>query len=117
MNIKENIKPVSLGFVIGAAALAIAGFSGAGWMTGTSAERMASDRAEQQVAEVLVPICVEQSKQDLRADVTMAKFVDANSFDQRKILIEAGWATMPGSSTPNEDIVRACAEALDSANS
>ena len=114
MDISNNIKPALFGVALGAAALAIAGFSGAGWVTASTAERMASERASASVAEVLVPICVEQSKQDVGAAATMAKFRDASSFEQRKILLEAGWATMPGSVKPNEDIARACAEALDS---
>ena len=64
MNIPEWLKPALYGAAAGAVALAIVGFSWGGWVTGGTAKQMAANRAKLEVVAALVPICVEQSKQD-----------------------------------------------------
>ena len=113
MNVPSYLKPALTGAVIGAAALAIVGFSWGGWVTGESAEQMASDHAEEQVIQALVPICLAQSKQDPLLTQTLAHMADANRYDRQKILIAAGWATLPGSDEANRCLARACVESLE----
>jgi alpha/beta superfamily hydrolase len=64
MNTPEWLKPGLYGALAGAAALAIVGFSWGGWVTGGTAKQMAGDQARIEVVAALVPICMEQSKQD-----------------------------------------------------
>ena len=113
MNIPNYLKPGLMGAAIGATALAIVGFSWGGWVTGESAEQMAAARAEEQVIQALVPICLAQSKQDPLLTQTLADMTDAHRYDRHKIVAKAGWATMPGSNEANDDLARACVESLE----
>ena len=112
MNIPEWLKPALYGAATGAVALAIVGFSWGGWVTGGTAKQMAANQAKLEVVAALVPICVEQSKQDPQVVDTLAQLRDAGSWQRSDMLMKAGWATMPGSSDPNRDVARACMETL-----
>lgn len=112
MNTPEWLKPGLYGAIAGAVALAIVGFSWGGWVTGGTAKEMARDQARQEVVAALVPICLEQSKQDPQVIETLAELKDAGSYQRSDLLMKAGWATMPGSSDPNRDVARACMEKL-----
>jgi len=114
MNTPEWLKPALYGAAAGAVALAIVGFSWGGWVTGGSAERMAADKARHEVVAALVPICVEQSKLDPQAAETLAALKAANRYQRDELLMNAGWATMPGASDPNRSVASACMEQLAS---
>jgi len=112
MNNREWLKPALFGGVAGAIALAIVGFSWAGWVTGGTAEKMASEQARLEVVAALVPICLEQSSKDPEVTETLAQLKEASSYQRSDMLMKAGWATMPGSSDPNRNVARACMEKL-----
>lgn len=112
MDTPEWLKPGLYGAAAGAVALAIVGFSWGGWVTGGTAKQMASDQARLEVVAALVPICVEQSKQDPQVAQTLAELKSAGSYQRSDMLMKAGWATMPGSSDPSRDVARACMEKL-----
>jgi hypothetical protein len=112
MKTPEWFKPAFLGAATGAAALAIVGFSWGGWMTGSSAEKMAAQMSRDQVVAALVPVCLQKSKADPQVEQTFNKLREANSYQRRDIVMEAGWATMPGMSEPDRNIATACLEAL-----
>jgi len=112
MNIPEWLKPGLYGAAAGAVALAIVGFSWGGWMTSGTAEKMASNQARLEIVAALVPICIEQSKQDPQVMETLAQLKDASSYQRSDMLMKAGWATMPGSSDPNRQVASACMEKL-----
>lgn len=112
MNAPEWMKPALLGAAAGAVALAIVGFSWGGWMTGGSADKMAAAHARSEVVAALVPICVEQSKQDPQLGATLAKLQAASQYQRGNMLMETGWATMPGSDDANRAVASACMEKL-----
>ena len=112
MKTPEWLKPALQGAAAGAVALAIVGFSWGGWMTSGTADKMAADKARLEVVAALVPICVEQSSQDPQLAETLAELKDASSYQRSNMLMEAGWATMPGSSDPNRQVASACMAAL-----
>ncbi|MHC4146088.1 MAG: hypothetical protein ACYSUD_15045 [Planctomycetota bacterium] len=112
MNIPKWLKPGFNGAIVGAVALAIVGFSWGGWVTGGKAEQMASKQARIEVVAALAPICVAQSKQDPQVVGTLALLKDAAGYQRSDMLMKAGWATMPGSSDPSQDVARACMETL-----
>ncbi|MEQ8652279.1 MAG: hypothetical protein RIC87_07425 [Kiloniellales bacterium] len=112
MNLPEWIKPGLVGAAAGAVVLAVVGFSWGGWVTGGTADKMASDQARLEVVAALVPICVEQSNKDPQVVATLARLKDASSYQRRDMLMKAGWATMPGSSDPNSNVASACMEKL-----
>ena len=112
MNIPEGLKPGLKGAVVGAAALAIVGFTWGGWVTGGTAKEMAADQAKLEVVAALVPICIQQSSQDPQVVETLAQLREASSYQRSDMLMKAGWATMPGSSEPNRNVAKACIKVL-----
>ncbi len=112
MKTPEWLSPGLYGAGIGAIALAIVGFSWGGWLTASSAEKLASDRARVEVIAALVPICVEQSKRDPQSGQMLSAFKDVTGYQRRDMLMEAGWATMPGASNADRDVASACADNL-----
>jgi len=112
MNSPEWLKPALLGAAAGAIALAIVGFSWGGWVTGGTAGKMAAEQARNDVVAALVPVCVAQSKQDPQMTATMAQLEAATNYKRSDMLMEAGWATMPGTTSPNRAVASACMEKL-----
>lgn len=113
MNIPEWLKPGLQGAAVGAVALAIVGFAWGGWVTTGTANKMASDQARLEVVAALVPICIEQSKNDPQVVETLTQLKDASSYKRSDMLMEAGWATMPGSTVPNRNVAGACMDMLE----
>jgi len=112
MNKPEWLKPALIGGGIGAVATVIVGFSWGGWVTGAKAEVMVRDEAKAAVIAALAPICVEQSRQDPAAAATLAKLKDTSKYQRSDVLMDAGWATMPGSDGPVRAVASACMEKL-----
>ena len=97
-----------------AAAISVVGFSSFGWTLGSTAERMAKERAQTAVVGVLAPICVEKFQHQADAATKLVEFNRVSSWDRRSIIEKGRWATMPGSDTPNSAVASACAEQLGS---
>ncbi len=112
MKTPDWLRPGLYGAAVGAIGLAVVGFSWGGWVTGASAERMAADTARQEVIAALVPICIEQSQRDPAAPEILAQLREARSYQRGTLVMNAGWATMPGASAPDRAVARACVEAL-----
>ncbi len=100
------------GAAVGGVVLAAVGFTWGGWVTGETAREMASKQARLELVAALVPICLEQSKQDPRVVETLAKIKDASSYQRSSLVMDAGWATMPGSSDPNRSVAAECLKKL-----
>ena len=114
IKIHPGVKPAVWGAVVGAVALTIVGFSSLGWTLGSTAEKMATERAETAVAAALAPICVANFQQQTDAAAKLVAFNKISSWDRRAVIEKGGWATMPGSNTPNSAVASACAEKLGS---
>ena len=112
MNISPSLKPGIWGAVIGAVAITVVGFSWLGWTSGSTAEQIAADRAQTAVVGVLAPICVEKFQHQADASAKLAELNKASSWDRGSMIEKGGWATLPGSGTPNSGVARACAERL-----
>ncbi|MGE0237519.1 MAG: hypothetical protein AB7F09_18485 [Parvibaculaceae bacterium] len=114
MNIPEWIKPAVWGGVAGAVVFTIIGFS-AGWVvTSASAEKMAKDQGEKAALAALAPICVAQFKsqsQDMQT-TQLAALEKESSYKRGDYVEKQGWATLPGSEKPNDDVADACAVEL-----
>ena len=63
----------------GAVALAVVGFSQLGWTLGSTAEKMATQRAETAVVAALTPICVERFQQQTDAAAKLVAFNKVSS--------------------------------------
>ena len=108
----QMIKPVAWGVVIGSLLTMILGFSWGGWMTTSSADRIALERSQSAVTTALVPVCLEKSK----ADPASAKKLGAlkalpSSWDQRDAVLKDGWASI-GQGEGNRDVADLCAAQL-----
>jgi len=112
MNKYPSVKPAVWGAVAGAVAMSVIGFSQFGWMLGSTAERMAVDRAENAVVSVLAPICVEKFQLQTDSAAKLIEFKKAASWDQRSLIEKGGWAAPPGSEKMNSAVANACAEKL-----
>jgi len=113
MNIPEWLKPGIYGAVVGAIAVSIVGFSWGGWVTGSGANKMAIARAHDDVIAALVPVCLNLSNADSNRVMKLASIKKASSYKRRDAVMEAGWATMPGSEKPNRDLAAACIDVLE----
>ena len=114
INIPVWIKPGMWGGIIGAAVIAVVGFS-AGWVvTGGSARKMADQQGEKAVIAALTPICVAQFKgQTPEVRTTQLAALKGESSWQRGDYVEKqGWATMPGGKEAEDDVADACAAEL-----
>ncbi len=116
MKIPVETKPVLWGVAGGAIAAAIIGFSWGGWVTGGRAETDATQRAKAAVVVALAPVCVDrfQRAPDVAANLDALKKVD--SWAQGDFVEKGGWATLAGSSSPEQvsAVAKACASLLAS---
>jgi hypothetical protein len=110
---RTKSSPFLWGAAVGAIALAVVGFTWGGWVTGGTAEKRATERADAAILASLVPICVAQFQKSPGASAKLAALREVRTWEQGGYVIGGGWATMPGASgEPNRDVAAACAEAL-----
>lgn len=113
MNIPEWIKPGIYGAVIGAAIVGIGGFTWGGWVTGGTAHDRAMEMSHDDVVAAMVPVCLDMAAADPDRTAKLAVIRGTVSYQRRGALMEAGWATVPGTETPDRDIAQACLASLD----
>jgi len=112
MNTPIWLKPGLIGAGVGAVALAAIGFTAGGWMTGSKANLLASSRASAEMVTALVPYCLAASKIDTASAGIIGKLKEARSYERDDIVMEAGWATAPGSERADRKVAAECAEKL-----
>jgi hypothetical protein len=100
------------GAIIGSVATMITGFSSLGWVLGSTAERMAQERANTAVIVALTPACVARFMAQPNGSVRLAELKKIESWKQREFIEKGGWATPRGESTPNSAVADACVEKL-----
>jgi hypothetical protein len=106
------LKPAVWGVVVGAVGMMIIGFSWLGWTMGSTAERLALERANAAVVVALTPTCVASFLGQPDATAKLSEFHKTDSWKQRQVIEEGGWATPLGDKAPNSGLANACAEAL-----
>jgi hypothetical protein len=112
MKVPQWVKPAVWGGVVGALGIMIIGFSWWGWVLSSTAERMATERADGAVSAVLVPICIERFMGQADAAAKLAEFQRSGSWQQSQLIEKGGWATAAGSNSPNSAVARLCAQQL-----
>ena len=100
MNTPEWLKPGLYGAVIGAVLVSVAGFSWGGWVTDRTSNDRSVAMAREHVVTALVPVCLDMARSDPERAAKMAAIRAASTFRQREALMAAGWATVPGTETP-----------------
>ena len=112
--IPEWVKPVVWGGIVGAVVIAIIGFS-AGWvLTSGTANEQAESRAQQALIAALTPVCVAQFRKVAEEEQAthLAALEKESTYRHGDYIEKQGWATMPGSKEPNDEVADACAEEL-----
>jgi hypothetical protein len=101
------------GIAIGAVAAMAVGFSWGGWVTGSTATKLAAEQANTAVVRVLTPMCVDAFMQNADAQTNLAALRKISSnWQQGDYLEKGGWATRPGATSPDYELARACAAKL-----
>jgi hypothetical protein len=109
---KENIKPLVWGIVVGAIGLLIVIFW-AGWVvTNSTAQDRGKQLAKEAVIEHLVPICVEQYLQDPNKVERFVELEDKSYWQRDDYVKEIGWAKMPGSKSFVRGVADKCAKRI-----
>src|SRR6266498_5235422 len=118
MEFPSDTNPALWGAAGGAILLAIVGFTWGGWMTTSSANKLADQRADTAVVAILTPICVDKFQQngEATANLTALKKI-SSTWEQGNFVEKGGWATRPGATSPDYVLARACAEKLVQAKS
>jgi hypothetical protein len=76
---------------------------------------MAQEQADAAAVTTLVPFCVAKAEQS-SAQATLAKVRNEDSaFSRSDLVMQAGWATVDASKTPDNALAIACADRLRSA--
>jgi hypothetical protein len=100
------------GAAAGAVALAVAGFTLGGWMTGGNAEAMAQKRSQGALVAVLTPLCIERFKTNANATANLVELKKIGyAWTRRDYIVNGGWAAF-GQERPFE-LADVCAEALN----
>lgn len=112
MKAPAHTKPWIQGAAVGAIAAAVIGFTWGGWVTGGTAEKNSAIASHDAVVAALAPVCAERFRTQSDAVVRTADLVKTSSWERGAVIEKSGYATMPGSTTANSDVARACAELL-----
>ena len=110
---RESRTRLLQGMAIGAVASMVIGFSGGGWVTSGTADKLAAEQAKTAVLAALTPICVEKFLQNSEAKANLAILQKISSnWEQGQYLEKGGWATPPGATSADYQLARSCAEKL-----
>ena len=113
MTSPEWLKSSIYGALGGAVLTMVVGFSWGGWVTGGTAQSMAATEAKSALVAAMVPVCLQMAQTDPDRAEKLTTILEAATYQRRTKLMEAGWATMPGSDTPDRDLAQACVNSLD----
>ena len=113
----ESLKRLLQGAAAGAVATIFVGFYWGGWSLGSTANKLAAEQADTAVVAALTPICVAKFLQnsDAKANLATLRKISLN-WEQGDYLEKGGWATLPGATSPDYHLARACAEKLMQVN-
>ena len=112
MKTPDELKPALWGAVAGAAVLSVIGFTWGGWVTGTTAESLAKQKASSAVVAALAPICADNFRRGNDAPAQLVELKKVSTWEQANFVEKGGWAKVPGSSSVDRETARACAEMI-----
>lgn len=108
----ESLTRLGQGAAVGAIATMIVGFTWGGWVLGKTAETNAAQRVNTALVQAYGPVCIERFKQQANVEQKWAELAKVESYRRDSYIKETGFATPPGSTSPNPAIADACADAL-----
>jgi hypothetical protein len=108
----DSLTRLIQGIAVGAIATAVIGFYWGGWVTGGTAQQNSKRAADTAVVAALAPICVDNFQRAAGATLNLVELKKISSWQQGSFIEKGGWATMPGTSSIDSTVARACAEML-----
>ncbi|MGO8918320.1 MAG: hypothetical protein ACLQJR_20665 [Stellaceae bacterium] len=90
----------------------ILGFTWGGWVTGGTAERMASQGATAARADLAATICVSRFESGPDTVVNLASLKASDSWTRSDFIEKGGWATLAGTEKPVSGAANLCAQRL-----
>lgn len=103
----ESLTRLIQGACIGAVATMFVGFYWAGWSLNSSAQKMATEKANVAVVAVLAPVCAEKFRALPDYDAKQVSLIKAESWKRRDEFPKE-LVTLPGESYPSSALVDAC---------
>jgi hypothetical protein len=110
----DSLTRLLQGAAVGAIATIVIGFNWGGWTLGGTAREMAQKSANGAVVAALVPICVDKFQHAADSPTNLVELKKISSWQQGSFVEKGGWATFPGSASPDTAVARACGEMLAS---
>jgi hypothetical protein len=90
----------------------ILGFTWGGWVTGGTADEMATNAREEARAELAASVCVAKFMQAPDATAQLAALKEASSWQRDDFITKGEWTTLVGSDEPVDGAADLCAEQL-----
>ena len=107
------VKPGIWGAVIGVVGIMILGFWSFGWVLGSKADQMASDRAHTAVAEALAPVCAAKFFAEADSPAKLAELKKLTStYAQRDFIEKGGWAIATDAKAPDYQLATECTKTI-----
>jgi hypothetical protein len=107
-----SLTRLAQGAAVGAVATIIIGFNWGGWVLGKTAETNATTRVNAALVQAYGPVCIERFKLQPNVDAKWAELTKIDTWRRDAYIKERGFATPPGSTSPNPAVADACADAL-----
>src|SRR5512132_85570 len=108
----EPLTRLAQGAAVGAVATTILGFNWGGWVLGKTAETDATQRVNAALVQAYGPICIEKFKLQPNVEAKWVELTKVDTWRRDNYIKESGFATPPGSTSPNPAVADACADAL-----
>jgi len=108
----ESLTRLAQGAAVGAVATIIIGFNWGGWVLGKTAETDATQRVNAALVQAYGPVCIERFKHQPNVEAKWVELTKVDTWRRDAYIKESGFATPPGSTSPNAAVADACADAL-----
>ena len=108
----DSLTRLAQGAAVGAVATMIIGFYWGGWVLGKTAEKNATTLVNAALVKAYGPVCIERFKLQPNVDAKWAELTKIDTWRRDAYIKESGFATPPGSTSPNSAVADACAAAL-----
>ena len=108
----ESLTRLAQGAAVGAVATMIIGFNWGGWVLGKTAENNATMLVNTALVKAYGPVCIERFKQQPNVEAKWVELTKVDTWRRESYIKESGFATPPGSTSPNAAVADACADAL-----
>ena len=108
----ESLKRLLQGAAAGAVVAMVVGFNWGGWVLGSTADKMATERVTTALVAVATPVCVDKFQHQPGVQAKWAELKAIDTWRRDSYITESGFATPAGSTAPNRDVASACALAL-----